>query len=92
MKTHCRSISPVDNDFLNHLSDGQRFPFTPLDIAGVEPVEAAVGVIGPLLLGKQQGEAVAVGKRRPSCPKIVVCRGLCASVKYNDEGWIGHEP
>ena len=36
----------------SHLSDGQRFPFTPLDIASVEPVEAAVGIIRPLLLGK----------------------------------------
>ncbi len=81
-----------DDDLLDHLSDGQRFSLAPLDIAEFEPIEAAGGVIGPLLLGKQQDEAVAVGERRPPCSMIVVCRGLRAPVQHNDERRIGGKP
>ena len=43
---------PVD-----HLPDRQRFAAPAVGIAAAEPVEAAFGVVGGLLLGEQQGEA-----------------------------------
>ena len=79
----------VDDDFFDHLPDRQRLPAIPLGVLGLEPVEAAVGIVGALLLGQQQGEAIAVGERRPPCPEVITGRGLGAAVQHHHERGIG---
>ncbi len=58
---------------------------------GWNQLKQPLGLLDALLLGQQQGEAVAVGECRPPCPVIVACRGLRASVQHDDEGGIGRE-
>ena len=57
-------------------------------VLGLEPIKAAVGIVGPLLLRQKQRKPVAVRKRRPSDPKIITCCGLGASVQHNNKCWI----
>ena len=64
---------------------------SPLDISGLKPVEAAVWIVGPLLLGQQQSKAVSIRERRPSRPEIISGRGLRTSVQHDDQRWVGRK-
>jgi hypothetical protein len=75
----------INNRFFDHLPNRKRFPFSTLTVRGLKPIEAAVWIVGPLLLRKKQHKTVTVRERRPSGAKIVPCRGLGASVQHDDE-------
>src|SRR4051812_33883864 len=57
---------------------------SPFYIPALKPVEAAIGIVRSLLLGKKQSESEAVGQRRPSRPEIIAGRALRAAVQ-NDK-------
>jgi YD repeat-containing protein len=50
-----------------------------------EPVEAQHRVVGPLLLGKEEDEAVPVGERGPAGAVIVDCGILGAAVEHDHD-------
>ena len=75
----------------DHLPDRQRFTVPALDVAGLEPVEASIGIVGLVLFGQEEGESVPVGECGPACAVIVACRGLCAAVQDDDECGFGRE-
>ena len=56
-----------------------------LAVLGLEPIKAAVGIVGPLLLRQKQRKTIAVRKRRPSGSKIISCCGLGASVQHDNK-------
>ena len=49
------------------------------------PIEAAIGIVRPLLLWKNQSEPEPVGQRRPSRPEIIARRALRAAVQHDEE-------
>jgi hypothetical protein len=65
----------------NHFADGQSFSGIAPGIAGLEPIEAKICVVGALLLGKQHGEPFVVGKLGPAATAIKSGGVLCASVQ-----------
>ena len=69
----------------DHLADGECLSAFPLCIAGHEPVEAEVGVVCALLLGKQQGKTFLIGQLRPAGTMVVTGRGLRAAMQHDDE-------
>ena len=73
----------------DHLPDRKRLTVPPFDVAGLKPVEAAIWIIGALLLGQEQGEPEPLRQRRPSRPAIITWRVLRASVEDNHERAIG---
>ena len=75
----------LDHHRLNHLPDRLRLALPALGVAGKKPVEAVVWIVGDLLLGKHEREAVAIRLRGPAGAQIVARRRLSAAVKYNHE-------
>ena len=98
---HAAPVDPViDDGFFDHLPDRVRFAPVAPAVFGLKPVEAAVGIVGALLLRQQQREAVTLGKRRPPCAEIIPGCGLGTAVQHDNEGrifrkrgrHIGHHP
>ena len=58
------------------------------DVARLEPVKAAIWIIGSLLLGEEKREPEPLRQRRPSRPAIKTSRTLSASVEDNHQGAI----
>src|SRR6478609_7418315 len=58
---------------------------SPFYVLALKPVEAAIGIVRSLLLGKKQSESEAVGQRRPSRPEIIAGRALRAAVQNDKE-------
>jgi hypothetical protein len=79
----------VSDHLFDHLTDRQCFSSSPLSIAGLKPVEAAVRIVGPLLFRHEERESVAVGERRPTRPKIVTGGRLRAPVQNDNQSRIG---
>ncbi len=69
----------------DHLADRTGLAAVPRGVFRIEPVEAGVGVVGPLLLGHQKRKAVMARQHRPSRAEIVAGRGLAAAVQHDDE-------
>ena len=70
---------------LDHLADRHGLTPSPPSIARLEPVETEIGIVGPLLLGEQDREAVAFGKLRPATAAIVGGSRLGAAVEHDYE-------
>ncbi len=75
----------------HHRVDGGCLAGAPGDVAGLEPVEAAVRIVGAVLLGRQDGEAQALGQRHPSRRAGVGAGALGAAVQDHDQGGVGRE-
>ena len=75
----------VGHGTLDHLADGERLALAAGNVAGQEPVEADVRVVGALLLGQEQGKAVALGERRPAGAVLIAVGRLRAAVQDDDE-------
>jgi hypothetical protein len=69
----------------DHLPDRLRLARAARGVAGLEPVEAEVGIVRPLLLGKEQGEAVPVGQPRPARTLVIARRILGAAVQHHHQ-------
>ena len=74
------------NGMLDHLADRMRLAVVAFDVAGLKPVEAALGIVGLLLLGIEQDEAVAIGQRGPARAVIVAGGRLRAAMENHHEG------
>ncbi len=74
-----------DDHRLDHLANRQCFAGVAADVFGHEPVEAEVGVVGALLLGKKHGEAMQIGQRRPAGTLVISRGGLGAPVQDDDQ-------
>jgi hypothetical protein len=72
---------PVD-----HLPDRLGLAGVAPDVAGLEPVEAGLRIVGGLLFGIEQHEAVLIGERRPASAVVVAGRRLRAAVQNDHEG------
>ena len=70
---------------IHHGADRGGFAAVAPGVAGLEPVEAAVRIVRPLLLGKQQRKAITLGQRRPSGAVVVARRGLAAAMQHHDQ-------
>jgi hypothetical protein len=70
---------------LDHRADRRRLADTAPGVVGREPVEAAKRIILLLLLGVEQGEAMAVGEPGPAGTLIVAGGGLGAAVQDDDQ-------
>ena len=55
----------------DRLADGERLALAAGNVAGQEPVEADVRVVGALLLGQEQGEAVPLGEREDGVARAI---------------------
>ncbi len=69
----------------DHLPDRCGLALTARDVVGVEPVEAAIGVVGELLLRHQQRKAAVLRQRRPAGAEIITSGGLAAAVQHDHE-------
>lgn len=69
----------------DHLADGGGFAPAALGVLGLKPVEAAVRIVGSLLLGHQQSKAIAIRQCRPSGAVIVTRGRLTAAMQHNDQ-------
>lgn len=69
----------------DHLPDGQCLTRIPADVAGLEPVEAEIGIVRPLLLGIKHRKSAPLGELGPAgtCG-VALCR-LCAAMQRNDQ-------
>jgi hypothetical protein len=56
---------------LDHLPDRHRLAPVALDVAGEEPVEALVGIVGWLLLRHQEHESITVREGRPAGTEVI---------------------
>jgi hypothetical protein len=81
----------IDTDGLDHLPDRQRFPAVSADIAGLEPVEAKVGIVLPSLFRIEDDEPVLGCQVRPTRAAIIRRRRLRAAMKYHDQGGITND-
>ena len=68
----------------DHLPDRCCLSMSPFYVLALKPVEAAIGIVRSLLLGKKQSESEAVGQRRPSRLEIIAGRALRAACRF---GW-----
>ena len=69
----------------DHVPDRKGFAAVARGVFRIEPIEAGGGVVGRLLLRHQQGEAVALGERRPAGAEIVTSGGLPAAMQHDDQ-------
>ena len=73
------------NDLLDHLADRLDFAAAGRGVFRLEPVPAEVRVVGALLLGEEEGEAVALGEGGPAGAVVVGGGVLGAAVEDRDE-------
>jgi hypothetical protein len=61
---------PIDTEvvdgFFDHLPNRKCFALIAPAVLGQEPIEAAVGIVGALLLWQKQGESISIRQRRPT--------------------------
>ena len=81
-----RRVQPVARDQEgDHLPDRQRLAGIPLHVGRTEPAEAAVEVVGPLLLRQNEREAELFSQLRPADAMVVAGGGLAAAMKRHDQ-------
>jgi hypothetical protein len=71
---------------LHHLDDRQSLAATPLGVSRREPVEAKVGIVGPLLFGKEESKAMLIRGARPIGTSVVAAGSLSAAMKNDNQG------
>ena len=81
----------LPDSMIHHLPDRVGFALTALDISGLEPVEAALRIVGLLLFRIEQDEAIAIGERRPARAVIVSGGRLRASMQDDDKSRRGRK-
>ena len=83
--------SEVRLGVVDHLLDRQRLALTPGGVAGLEEVEAGVGVVAGGLLGDDQGELPLVGVLLPAGVGEVAGRVLGAAVQQHHGRGVGRQ-
>jgi hypothetical protein len=80
----------VDGDErLDHLPDRKSLAAIAAAVPRQEPIETEIGVVGTLLLGKQQSKSRPIGKTRPARAMIIARRCLRAAVQHDHKRRIG---
>ena len=91
MKTRAGSRPCLGDHVADHLRDRGASPLPAAGVAGAIPVEAQIVIVGAGLLGKQHGEAVAVGELRPAAAAIIHRGILGAAVEDDDQRRAGRK-
>jgi hypothetical protein len=77
--------SKFRNGVVDHLPDRKRLAVTTCDVARQKPRETILRIVGRLLLRIDDGEAEAVGERRPAGAVVILVGGPGAAMQRDDQ-------